>query len=46
MLPHFNRRIKNDLTLYVAFCLTFAAFLRVGEFIYIARDLEDPEFAE
>ena len=46
MLPHFNRRTKAGSTLYAAFCLAFAAFLRVGESTYTARDLEDPEFAE
>ena len=46
MLPHFNPRTKAGSTIYAAFCLVFAAFVRVGEFTYTARDLEDPNFAE
>ena len=30
--------------MYTAFCLTFAGFLRVGEFTYTAHDLKDVEF--
>ena len=32
------------MTMYAAFCLAFAGFLRVGEFIYSAHDWEDMEF--
>ena len=30
ILPHFNRRTRAGATLHAAFCLAFAAFLRVG----------------
>ena len=30
--------------MYAAFYLTFAGFLRVGEFTYLAHDWEDVEF--
>lgn len=46
MLPHFNHRTKAGSTLHAAFCLAFAAFLRVGESTYTAQDLKDPIFAE
>ena len=46
MLPYFNRRTKAGSTIYAAFYLAFAAFLRVGEFTYTARDLEDLDFAK
>ena len=32
ILKTFDTRIRKDATLHVAFCLTFADFLRIGEF--------------
>jgi len=34
ILPHFNKEIYDDLNVYAAFCIAFAAFLRCGEFTW------------
>ena len=46
MLPYFNLRTREGCTLHAAFCLAFAGFLRVGEFIYSAKDLNSPDFSQ
>ena len=44
ILPYLSRRIREDATLYTAFCLVFTAFLRVEEFIYIDSDRGKADF--
>ena len=44
LLAQFNRSTLNGATIQASFCLAFAAFLRVGEFTYNKKDLEDDNF--
>ena len=44
ILPHLSRSIKHGATIQAAFCLAFAALVRVGEFTYESRDLCDEDF--
>ena len=46
MLSYFNRRTREGAILHAAFCLAFAAFLRVDEFTYSAKDLDNPDFSQ
>ena len=45
MLSYFSLRIREGVTLYAVFYLAFAVFLRVGEFTYTIKDLNDPDFS-
>ena len=44
LLPQLDQSTEEGMTMYSAFCLAFAGFLRTGEFTYSARDWEDEEF--
>ena len=46
ILPYFSLRIREGVTLYAAFYLIFAIFLRVGEFTYTIKNLNDPDFSQ
>ena len=46
LLPHLNRNTRYKATIQAAFCLAFAAFLRVSEFTCTARDLKDEDFTK
>ena len=45
MLSYFSLRTREGVILYAVFYLVFAIFLRVGEFIYSIKDLNDPNFS-
>ena len=44
MFSYLERRTKEDAVLYIIFYLIFAAFLRVGEFIYLNSDRGKVDF--
>lgn len=46
LLPQFDRTTLHGVTIQASFCLAFAAFLRVGEFTYNEKDMEDEDFSE
>ena len=45
MLSYFSLRTREGVILYAAFYLVFAVFLRVDEFTYTTKDLNDPDFS-
>ena len=46
LLKRLNTNTLDDVNMHVAFCLTFANFLRVSEFIYIKVDVQTNDFDE
>ena len=44
MLTRLNINISNDVNMHATFCLTFANFFRVNEFIYIKVDTQTNDF--
>lgn len=46
ILPHFDTSEHDGATLHASFYLAFAAFLRVGEFTYSKRDLQQEDFEQ
>ena len=44
ILSYFSLRIREGVILYAAFYLVFVIFLRVDEFTYIIKDLNDSNF--
>ena len=44
MLTKLNINISNDVNMHATFCLTFANFSRVSEFIYIKVDIQTNDF--
>ena len=44
LLKCFYKIIKHNTTMQTVFCLVFAVFLRVSEFIYESKDLRDENF--
>ena len=46
LLKRLNTNTLDDVNIHVAFCLTFANFFRVNEFIYIKVDAQTNDFDE
>ena len=44
MLTRLHINISNDVNMHATFCLTFANFFRVSEFIYIKVDIQTNDF--
>ena len=44
LLNHFDQNIQKDSTWHAFCCLVFAAFLRIGKFIYLKQDLKNSVF--